>query len=645
MELNDFNYDYEVKYNDDSNNSDARWKLYLYQGLEENLRKRLEEMISHTPYELFFTALKLEYGYNTSKDLDEAFSLYKETSLRDSTNYLSMAKMFEIYRTKDDKFKGKIEKDKNLELIYLFKSFAYLPIYVLRDKNFNKLFPFDLAYTVASFMDNNQLPNTKNILLYIDQLMQSGKYDDILSLDDCNLIKGFIQGFFEYQFEENNTKAIDTLLALSLAGNLEASSKLIYLYLEKLDDIDKKDEKKIEILKSKIYEIFLKLEQEEYYKIFGQYGLFLYHEMRMFDKALEIFEKGYNHHIYECSIYYFYAFTKSKNQSIYEVNNMDSKKFINIFQCLIDAFLYGQFYSLDNMFDYLHIIGKKYNLMSQFSNKYMKYLNEIALLCKSFIDKEKGEENIKKFTNNCIETLKYSSFHALAVITMYGLTTEVQLNLIKAEKYLRHSMEKDEYSKPYYNRLIYKIRKKLFKLGAIQDKREIDKYEKIVFQLYDKYKNYNRYGNSFYYYLGRLYEKGIGTKKNDQLAFKYYKKGCTSLHNLYDSFVIVYKRYLSLKIINSNKFGNLSKTSNKKYDVKFRLSAGNIDILLPINEHMSVSDIKNELYKRPELQNYHITLLIFKGNQLMESDTLEKFKIKDNEIVTVIVENPDSSYF
>ena len=480
MELNDFNYNYEIKYTDDSNNSNDRWQLYLFKGFKKNLRNRLEEMISHSEYELFFTALKMEYGYNVQKDLDQAFLLYKETSIKDSTNYLSMARLFEIYKTKDKKFIGKIENDKNLELIYLFKSFAYLPIYILRDNSFPNLFPLDLPYIVASFMDYNQLPNTKNISLYIDQLMQSGKYSDILSIDDGNLIKGFIESFFDYQFEENNTKAIDSLLALSLEGNSEASSKLIYIYLESLNKIDKKDNKNKDILKKKIFELFETLEQENCYKIYGQYGLFLYREMRMFDKALEIFEEGYNNHSYECCLYYFHAFTKSKNQIIYEPNNFNPKKFVNIFQCLIDAFLYGQYYALDNMFDYLHIMGKKYNLMNQFSNRYMIYLNEIALICKSFFDKEKAVENIKKFTLYDIDLLKYSSYHALSVIYMYGLTTEVQLNLLKADKYLKKAMEKDEYSQPYYSRLRYKNMKKLFNLGAIKDKREIDKIEKDV---------------------------------------------------------------------------------------------------------------------------------------------------------------------
>ena len=643
MDFDDFNLNYEVKCIDESNNSKDRWKIFLYKGLKTNLKKRFDEMISHSENQLFYAALKLEYGYDVNQNFKEAFLLYKESSSANSKNYLSMARLFDIYRTKDKNFLGLIENDKNLELIYLFKTFAYLPISKFNDNQSYKQFPFDLEYTIASFMDNNNLDDTKKILRYIDKLFQSKKYNDILSQDDCNLMKGFIEGYYEYQFLENNTNSINLLLALSLDGNSEAKAKLIYLYLEKLSELDKNDNKNINILKTKIYDLFVNLEEEKYYKIYSEYGLFLYHEMRMFDKALEIFEKGYKNHNYECSLYYFHAFTKSGNQAIYEQKNFNPKKFIDIFQCLIDAFIYGQVYSLYNMFEFLHILSKKYNLSSQLSQNYMVYLNEIALLCKSLADKEKGEENMKIFTNDN-KVFKYGVYQALSLIYMYGLTTEVKLHLIKAEYFLKKSREKDEYSQPYYTRLIYKIKKKLFDLGVFEDKRELDKYENKVFELYNKYKNYEHYGNSYYYYFGRLYEKGIGTKINNEMAYKYFQKGCSSLHNLNDSFVIVYKRYLSLKIINSNKFKTFRSPCHHSFNVIFRLSIGG-EIKLPIHDNMYICDAKNELYKRPELQNFVIKFLLFQGNHMQENDKFNKFKVKENDIIIVFVEKSNNSWY
>ena len=41
-----------------------------------------------------------------------------------------------------------------------------------------------------------------------------------------------------------------------------------------------------------MYKLFDFLEQNKYNRAYIFYGLFLYNEMRMFDKALEIFQKG-----------------------------------------------------------------------------------------------------------------------------------------------------------------------------------------------------------------------------------------------------------------------------------------------------------------------------------------------------------------
>ena len=217
--------------------------LYLFSGLKENLRKRLDEMISYDENEVFFAAIKLEYGYNINKNLNKAFLLYKESSMANSRNFLSMTRLFDIYRTKENSFKGMIEKEKNLELIYLFKSFSFLSIRLLRGNISNKIFPIDLAYSIASFLDVNNLSYTKRILNYIDELKKSKKCDDILSQNDCNIIKGFLEGYYDYQYEENNTNSINLLLALSFEGYSEASAKLIYLYLEKLDELDDRDKK------------------------------------------------------------------------------------------------------------------------------------------------------------------------------------------------------------------------------------------------------------------------------------------------------------------------------------------------------------------------------------------------------------------
>ena len=118
--------------------------------------------------------------------------------------------------------------------------------------------------------------------------------------------------------------------------------------------------------------------ENKYYPAYADCGYFLFNEMGMFDEALQILKEGYEHNQYNCAIYYFHAFTKSDNLKIYDPKNFDKNKFIDITQALIDSFILGQTNSLHNLFDFIYIIGKKYDLKKELSNKYMNYLNEIA---------------------------------------------------------------------------------------------------------------------------------------------------------------------------------------------------------------------------------------------------------------------------
>ena len=215
-----------------------------------------EKMISFDECKLFYEGIKYEYGYGIEKNIEKALSIYIKSSSANSQKYLSMTRLFDIYRSETDKFQ--IKKDKNLELIYLFKSFAYLPISILNERVCKDRFPFDLAYTIASFLDNND-PNIENLSSYFNDLIKIKKYKNIISEEDIILINSFIEGYFDYSMNKNKT-SLDTLIALSLGGNNEASYKLIFIYLEILkefkDDQDKSKELEKEELLTKIYDLF-----------------------------------------------------------------------------------------------------------------------------------------------------------------------------------------------------------------------------------------------------------------------------------------------------------------------------------------------------------------------------------------------------
>ena len=643
--------DYKASNLDDS---EHKWKTYLYQGIKGELRKRLDEMIANSEYHDFFKALSYEYGFGVEKNLDKALAIYIKSAGPNSKDYLSITRLYDIYRNDYQKFK--IKKDKNLEMVYLIKSFAYYSLsFHIHDSNIR--FPLNPWSSVLMFLQTNFYKVEdidEKFLLYIDELMKKEEYQKIITKRESVLIRGTIEAlFWSYDIGEKNS--YDALYALSYDNCNEATYKLVEIFLNKLNNIRKKEKENEKIIKknakkkenliTKINELFKQLEKNKYYPAYSEYGYFLYEEMKLFDKSLEIFKEGYEHNQYNCALYYFHSFTKSENQEIYRKNNFKANKFIEIFQTLIDSFIIGEVNSLDNIFDYFHIIGKKYNLFKELSSKYMNYLNEIAELCLLFIDKEKGEYNCKLYSPRGTEIVKYSAYKALGSIYMYGLTTKVKKHLIKAENCFNEVIKDDKFSKysePYYTRLLYKIKKKLFNLDVFEDETELNNLEKKVFDLYEKNKDYEHYGNSYYYYFGKLYENGIGTKKDLKMAYSYYLQGCKSLFNLFDSFVIVYKRFLSIEIINSNKFDFLKSDdkSKNKYNAIFRLSIGK-DINLLIHDNMTIREIKKELYRKNELQGLKINVFIVGGETLKENELVKAYKIKDKVILVMVTDKSE----
>ena len=359
----------------------------------------------NSEYKDFYEGLKYEYGFGVEQNLNKALVLYIKSAGPDSKNYLSMGRLYDIYRDTQNKFH--VEADKNLEMTYLFKCFTFYPIsYYIHNSNIR--FPLNIYSSLLKFLQDNFLlveDIDKNLILYIDELMKREKYRKIISQRDSILIKGTIDGFL-WSYDIGEKTSYDTLIALSLDNNLEATFNLAGIYLNKLKRIIEKENEKE------------KLEENKYYPAYAEYGRFLYNEMNIYDKSLDILKEGYEHNQSNCALYYFHSFTKSEDQKIYEKNGFKPDKFLNIIQALIDAFILGESNSLHNLYEFVYIIGKKYNLFNEISKRYMTYLNEIAELCLSFINKEKGEFYRKRYSPLNEENVAYGSYHSLIFIYM-----------------------------------------------------------------------------------------------------------------------------------------------------------------------------------------------------------------------------------
>ena len=98
----------------------------MFESIQGELKNRLKFMIDQSEYKDFYEGLKYEFGYELEKNLKLALVKYLKSSESNSTNYLSMARLYDIYRN-DKKFN--IKKEENIALIYLFKSLAYCPLF------------------------------------------------------------------------------------------------------------------------------------------------------------------------------------------------------------------------------------------------------------------------------------------------------------------------------------------------------------------------------------------------------------------------------------------------------------------------------------------------------------------------------------
>ena len=244
------------------------WSELFYKGKPNIIKNRFLEIISKSEYAKFFEALNYEYGINGKiKSVNTAFEIYKERA-NNSTDVLSMYKMFHIYQNEYAKF-GIIKRN-NQGYTLVFNR-----IHILRD---------------FSIYTRNIDRNLNKLNLLIEHLTKYYDYYRI-KLDDIILIKSFI--FFVILNENNEAKLL--LEPLIVKGNLQAVYQLALL----LDDKDKT---------KKLFEL---LENSNYYRCYCDYALFLFKEMNDCQKALKILKVAISHGIMRANYLYYDIFLNS----------------------------------------------------------------------------------------------------------------------------------------------------------------------------------------------------------------------------------------------------------------------------------------------------------------------------------------------
>ena len=204
------------------------WSDMFYQPKTILVKERFLKIISNSEFSKFFEALDYEYGINNkTQDIKKAFEIYKQQA-DNTTDTLSMYKMYYIYRKEFKKFNIE-QRNKILERFYLFKCFSYLSNleYERYSYLFNRFF-VPLEVKKLFYYEDKNYQKFQKLITFLD------KYYDYYKInkDDLTLIRAVILIFVN----DNSNSLILELEALKTLidkNNLEAKYKLGLYYINK----------------------------------------------------------------------------------------------------------------------------------------------------------------------------------------------------------------------------------------------------------------------------------------------------------------------------------------------------------------------------------------------------------------------------
>ena len=534
----------------------ADWSELFYYGKSNIIKNRFLEIISKSEFVQFFEALDYEYGINgKNKSVKTAFEIYKEKA-NNSTDVLSMYKMFHIYKNEYSKF-GMKKRNKILEKFYLFKSFAHLS----RQEYQGYTLPFNRFHILIDF--KLYLKHEDPVLLkfnqFISHLMKYYDYYQI-KLDDVILIKSFI--YFVMLNEKEASKLL--LEPLIVKGNLQAVYQLALL----LDDKDKT---------KKLYEY---LEHSNYYRCYCDYALFLFKNLNDTQKALKILKIAISHGIIRANYLYYDIFLNSLDLSKREDNKNFEKEILFLFNLLIDNICLDEAFSYFEFFYLRKLCNKHFNLKDLADKNFFEYEKGfIDILIKNSspsFSKEDIEKN-KEFITRLYMRSDYFCEFNLACGFIYYLGIE---NIIKKD--LKKSLFKfqisfDNSQSKSYKRFCYsyivKIKDKLFRLKDKDiTKEDLDTSKNKLFELYSSSIDLESIANlssSFFYYLFVLYSKKWGNQGDGLMEYICIKRASENKIKKPGTGTIIsyYRRYKSKKLIfNDKEILQKLKESTKKTD-------------------------------------------------------------------------------
>ena len=479
----------------------VHWESY-FSYLTPKVKSLFDKNVKYFEEYYFFQGINCEFGLNSTPiDLKKAYSFYVE-----GVKHLDPLSIYRMYRIHlEDFYKFYIKRNKIYQWFFLFFSFA-MSKYSSEKIVSNIISDINITFEMNLYKEiyDPYLIRFEAVMLLAETNYQklSTKGEKLIvgiERNTITLIKSLILYFFL------NSQQQETILYLSLTGNIEATYKLACIYMK-----EKKPSKDIQ-------ELFTICENRKYYRSYKDYGLFLFHTMNDKKKAYHIFKEGAMHGNHSCfeNYYYLELYFFNYERFLSESTPRNEKKVMlsTIVNLIINCY---SIKTLHVFFDFIYILklGHKHaKLHKEIQQHYGVYINEIV---------EYIETNINSLS------LFYDDYYTpLSIYYSYPFEPQKVPNLSKAYNCLyNYYVTSNNLNKRYALTFLYKFQKKMKQSANELSKTEKDLYS-ITMKCLNQQKN-SVLSATFLYLVGKLFEKGIGTKENKVAAYIFYKKASES---------------------------------------------------------------------------------------------------------------------
>ena len=442
----------------------------------------------------FLEGICKEYGLmGKLENIKEAYEIYKNGA-DNEYDYLCMYRLHRIFLEDYEKFG--LEKNYELDRLYLYKCYAYAP-YSIMDGTyyiFNKINITHELIIYFDYLDNSNLTTFNEFFVFINNNRDifNVTYNDIY-LMECVILSmfnpeakndiSFLDKFLEIKKRNENDKAY-----------YESRLKYCNFYIEFSGEKCDKD---------KVNNIFDKLINSEYYKALYDYAKFLINEGK-FDDAKNKLKLGTDKSQQFCLGEYIFILLQSYNLeqllSDYKIITYFFDHFcleICLEKLSLSSFYYAFYYLTKHSF-FKENIKKDYN----------KYAFEIYKIYEKFEEINNNDVLLNIFS----EKYQIWTYENLGKIYYYGIFGLLESNKDKAliyfKKVYKLAKEKNYIYIMRINYLFaYKSRKHLYKKNRLT-LTKLNKTKGKLFQIYEKTVEKNLSSIELYNYY-KLYKFGV----------------------------------------------------------------------------------------------------------------------------------------